>query len=99
LGDYSAKPRIATDTAIQEANKKSRRQAQRLLAAAKNGDAEAQYKLGVANAWGLGVDVNDAEARKWLRLAAQQGHFDARYLLAVMDSVRSFDAEPPFAPK
>ena len=44
--------------------------------AAEQGDARAQFNLGVKYAKGEGVPQDDTEAVKWFRLAAQQG--DAR---------------------
>ena|SRR3990170_4178951 len=41
--------------------------------AADQGDAEAQYSLGIAYAEGRGVPQDSAEALKWLREAADQG--------------------------
>ncbi len=43
---------------------------------AEQGDADAQFILGVGYARGLGVPQDDAEAVRWYRLAAEQG--DAR---------------------
>jgi TPR repeat protein/CHAT domain-containing protein len=49
---------------------------------AKQGDAEAQNKLGLMYA--NGVTQNDVEAVKWYRKAADQGHADAQFNLGVM---------------
>ena len=46
--------------------------------AAENGDAEAQYQLGLMYRRGLGVPKNDAQAAPWYHLAAEQGHAEAR---------------------
>ena len=51
---------------------------------AEAGDAVAQYDLGVMYANGLGVPEDDAEAMRWYRLAADQGHADAQVNLASM---------------
>jgi len=51
---------------------------------ATQGDALAQYNLGVRYDNGDGVPENDAEAVKWFRLAAEQGLSDAQYYLGVM---------------
>jgi len=48
--------------------------------AAKNGHAEAQYKVGCK------VTTSKREARKWLTKAAEQGHEDAKKRLATLDS-------------
>ena len=44
------------------------------LVHAEQGDATAQYNLGVMYALGEGVPENDAEAATWYRKAAEQGH-------------------------
>ena len=49
---------------------------------AEQGYARAQFNLGVMYDFGEGVPENDAEAVKWYRLAAEQGHADAQYNLA-----------------
>ena len=56
--------------------------------AAKQGDAEAQYRLGIwyYDGWGTGyseIDRNRAEAIKWFRKAAEQGLADAQFILGV----------------
>ena len=51
---------------------------------AEQGDALAQYNLGVKYDNGDGVPESDAEAVKWFRLAAEQGLSDAQYYLGVM---------------
>ena len=53
-------------------------------AAAEQGDAVAQYNLGVMYDNGIGVPENDAEAVKWYRKAADQGHAKAQFNLGVM---------------
>ncbi len=52
--------------------------------AAENGDAEAQYQLGLMYRQGLGVPKNDAQAASWHHLAAEQGHAGARLQLDVL---------------
>ncbi len=54
------------------------------LAAAEQGDAEAQLELGTRYARGKGVDKNDAEAEKWLRMAAEQGLARAQLDIGVL---------------
>ncbi len=49
---------------------------------ADQGDANAQYKLGVMYGDGLGVKQNSAEAVRWYRKAADQGQVDAQLNLA-----------------
>jgi len=49
--------------------------------AAKQGDPEAQYKLGLMYRDGLGVTQNKSESRRWLRKAANNGHGEAKQAL------------------
>jgi len=51
---------------------------------ADQGDAKAQYELGVRYAHGYGVSRDDQEAAKWYRQAAEQGEADAQHALGVM---------------
>jgi len=51
---------------------------------AEQGNALAQYNLGVLYGTGQGVARDDAEALKWLRLAARQGNAAAQARLGVM---------------
>ena len=51
---------------------------------AEQGDALAQYNLGVMYDTGEGVPQDYKEAVRWYRLAAEQGHADAQYNLASM---------------
>jgi len=51
------------------------------LKLAEQGDAKAQYNLGIRYDKGRGVPENDAEAVKWWRKAAEQGHEDAQWYL------------------
>jgi len=51
---------------------------------AKQGDASAQYNLGIMYKKGEGVPQDDKTAVKWYRLAAKQGHADAQFGLGVM---------------
>ncbi len=48
------------------------------------GDADAQYALGVMYEDGRGVPQDSAEAVKWYRLAAEQGDADAQINLGFM---------------
>ena len=48
---------------------------------AEQGDASAQYNLGVRYAFGRGVPQDEAEAVRWYRLSADQGDADAQYEL------------------
>ena len=51
---------------------------------AEQGDAAAQYSLGLMYHQGRGVPQDDAEALKWYRLAAKQGDAHAQHYLGVM---------------
>ena len=45
---------------------------------AKQGDASAQFRLGLRYTIGNGVPQDDQEAVRWYRLAAEQGHVAAQ---------------------
>lgn len=51
---------------------------------AEQGDADAQYNLGVMYQYGRGVAEDPAEAATWYRKAAEQGDAGAQYNLGVM---------------
>ena len=51
---------------------------------AEQGDAEAQYNLGVMYDQGYGVPQDYAEAMKWYRKAAEQGDAEAQHSLGYM---------------
>ncbi|GAB7221611.1 hypothetical protein VoSk93_08230 [Vibrio owensii] len=51
---------------------------------AEQGDADAQFNLGVIYYRGKGVPQNYQEAAKWLRKAAEQGDARSQYNLGVM---------------
>ena len=53
-------------------------------AAANQGQAEAQYNLGLLYLKGLGVAKDPAEAFRWLRLAADQGQANAQFQVGMM---------------
>ena len=55
-----------------------------LKLAAEQGDAGAQYNLGVIYDNGRGVAQDDKEAARWFGLAAKQGHADAPFYIGVM---------------
>lgn len=46
--------------------------------------AQSAYETGLKYQYGDGVEQSDAEAAKWFRKAADQGHADAQYQLGVM---------------
>ena len=52
--------------------------------AAEQGDAKAQFNLGLMYANGRGVRQDDAQAEQWYRKAAKQGDAKAQYNLGVM---------------
>ena len=52
--------------------------------ATEQGDADAQFNLGVMYDNGQGVRQDDAEAFRWFRKAAEQGHAEAQYNLGEM---------------
>ena len=54
------------------------------LVHAEQGDATAQYKLGVRYDYGAGVPEDDAEAVRWYRKAAEQGLAKAQNNLGLM---------------
>jgi len=62
----------------------SSRQTTETIAAAKQGDVDAQLALGFMYDHGKGVSENDAEAVKWYRKAADQGLAMAQLNLAIM---------------
>ena len=51
---------------------------------AENGEADAQYKLGLLYLTGNGAVQDFAEAAKWLKRAAEQGHALAQYELGLI---------------
>ena len=55
-----------------------------LRASAEQGDADAQYNLGIMYVTGRGVPQDDAEAVRWYLLAADQGHAVAQFNLGIM---------------
>ena len=59
-----------------------------LWKAADQGDARAQYNLGVMYANGKGVTQSDSEAAKLFRLAADQGDVYAKYRLKELDAAK-----------
>ena len=55
-----------------------------LKLSAEQGDADAQYNLGVMYANGQGVEEDNEEAARLIGLAAEQGHVNAQFYLGVM---------------
>ncbi|MBF1271437.1 MAG: sel1 repeat family protein, partial [Neisseria sp.] len=70
---------------------------QETLQVAKQGNAQAQFNLGLMYANGQGVRQDDAQAVQWFRKAAEQGVAEAQYNLGVMyangQGVRQDDAQ------
>ena len=69
-----------------------------LRALAEQGDAEAQLDLGEAYAYGRAVAQDGAEALRWYRMAADQGHAFGQYGLGVMyagEPCTEADADAP----
>lgn len=64
--------------------------------AAEKGDADAQYNLGQVYKLGRGVPVDLAEAEKWYRLAALQGHdlAEANYGMVLFENGKREAAVP-----
>ncbi|MCW5745479.1 MAG: sel1 repeat family protein [Alphaproteobacteria bacterium] len=56
----------------------------RLQPLAEQGDADAQYHLGLLHQNGQGVPRDAAQAAGWFRKAALQGHAEARYSLGTL---------------
>jgi hypothetical protein len=56
----------------------TRQSLENTMNAAKQGDAEAQYRLGTMYSKGVGVRKDTAEAMKWYRRAASRGHAKAK---------------------
>jgi len=69
---FSAEPKEADQKAFRETKVK-----------AEQGDAPAQYELGLMYFYGQGVAKNEAEAVKWYRKAAKQHHAKAQFLLGL----------------
>lgn len=55
-----------------------------LLAAAEQGDVDAQYRVGLIYAEGRGVAQDEVKSFYWLSRAVQQGDADAKTLLQVV---------------
>ena len=67
-------------TQVEELQKKiaDQNELRELQARAKQGNADAQYKLGLMYQNGIGIPQNDKTAMKWYTLAAKQGNSDAQ---------------------
>ena len=62
-----------------------------LVRKAEEGDADAQYSLGLRYHNGEGVTKNDAESVKWFRKAAEQGNEKAKRQLALLKKAGDAD--------
>ena len=75
------------DKAVEVYNKGSYIQAlNTFYVLAKNGDAEAQYNVGMIYANGKGVKADLSEAMKWYEKAALQGHIEAQHALGLLNT-------------
>ena len=54
---------------------------------AEQGDADAQFDLGLMNSKGEGVPQDYKEAARWFRVAAEQGHPSAQFDLGLTYNV------------
>jgi hypothetical protein len=61
------------------------------LEAAEQGDAQAQYNLGVIYGKGQGVEIDYVEAGMWLTLAGESGHEGAAALVETLRPLLSDD--------
>ena len=52
---------------------------------AEEGDAEAQYSLGILYKDGIGVPQDHTKAIEWLRKAGKSGNHNAELILSVME--------------
>ncbi|MFZ7230567.1 tetratricopeptide repeat protein [Avibacterium avium] len=60
---------------------------------AEQGDASAQFNLGLMYANGQGVKQDKAEAAKWYRKAAEQGDVSAQFNLGLIYHIYHYDVE------
>ena len=86
--DYAESMLLAHADSMLSADKKlppapDAEQVRALRAQAEQGDATAQYNLGVCYANGKGVEKDAEEAVKWYHKAAEQGNARAQYNLGV----------------
>lgn len=64
-----------------------------LQEAATAGHAEAAFQLGCCILYGMGAEINYAQATYWLKVAADKGHQTARYNLALLREGNGIDEE------
>lgn len=70
-----------TDDAYEGVPEDFTEEAKRITKAAEQGNADAQFLLGMRYYIGSGVQQDYTEAAKWFRKAAEQGYADAQFLL------------------
>ena len=85
LGDAEAQLELAKryEKGIGGVNKDYDESAKWYRKAAKQGNAEAQFRVGIMFYNGEGVNADPREAVKWYRKAAEQGNAEAQYELAL----------------
>lgn len=66
---------------------------------AKKGDPTAQYETGVCYLYAKGVTADVKKAKKWLQAAADQGHTDALYEIAMLAKDEYLDEWPALMEK
>ena len=84
--DFMSKERTNNRPAITPSLPQAKEEAEQFNALkkrAEQGNARAQFSLGLCYYWGSGVAQDYAEAAKWYRKAAAQGNADAQYHLGV----------------
>lgn len=67
------------------ANRNAAQAAKRFRKSAERGDRRAQFFLGACDVAGRGVEQYFAEAVKWIRLAANRGHEDAKGIMKLIE--------------
>lgn len=91
-----AAERIAREAAEREAKEKTRKEkeaTERIQKAAEQGDADAQFKLGLLYSDGQGVPQDYTKAAEWFGKAAEQGHSEAKNSLEKLEAGIKKEAE------
>lgn len=86
LGLYNSDRFLGTTNTI-EASKSYRKAVEWFQKAAEQGNADAQYKLGLHYRAGNGVEKSAEKAAEWFQKAAEQGKADAQYNLGLCYSL------------
>ncbi len=81
---YPVDSSLAVNRGISIEPQKQESQISEIQRLADQGDAEAQYKLGVMSYYGIGIPLATIEGRKSLEKAERQGHAGAMYQLGLM---------------